>query len=822
MLTTIRRRRLWPAILLLAALSGPLALAAGPAQAREDPPILPAMQVVVLVDESGSLSDADVVREREAARTIAFSVLAPSSELSVVGFGSSNGPGQSAVNVVCKPTVLDSEQDRDSLANCISGLQRRKPEQGADTDHAAALQQALSYVQAGKTEHKIVFLLTDGVLDVANSPAYGDTPERRNAAAKANAARTLDQLAAAKAQVWPLGFGSVDQAALKGFARGKSCTPAAGDPREQVVSDSSKLTAAVAEAFSSAGCVKYSPPDIGDLAKGGDKELHGVIPAIASEASILVYKRDKRVQVEYLAPGASKPAPDAGGSKFEFAGQSTDVETIKISDPQPGEWTIRLSSADVAAKDVTATVVYQAAVRTYLTVNPPQPVPGETVDVQMQVWARNRAITDAAALRGLSFVATMTGAGFGAQQVPLADTDGDGTISGKVTVPAAASGDLVVTGQVTGIGIGGDTRVLNTRVQAAGRAVQGSILFDVNRAAANPGTAIPGRITVKNDSGQPARLRLVVADPSPGTVLRADPAVLEVAPGSSTTPFTLTVGDDTVEGTSSATLRLVNDADPSAVVAERLFAAEVSPVPSIWYRYRWLLLAGAGLLVFALALLAFRLRAINDAKKVRGLTVRLYSAGAMSDELPGDPRSKVLRFTVNQDFTGPHLQPAAARDPEAYEVRRSGAGLVLTAPNTPRAPLGVGVQRRVGKDLSIAVLDAGRSGTTEPEPDGTGGFDPFHGAPATMPIPGAHADAASGQYPPAQDPFGPAHGDPFAAPTEPYRSEPYQAEPYRSEPYSSEPYRSEPHPSGFQPAESSGEPGRNSSHPPQDPNNPFS
>ena len=361
---TSYRYRLWrllPATLALLVMVGPLAVAPGPALAREDDPVLPPMQVVVLVDESGSLSDADVARERDAARTIAFSLLAPGSQLSVVGFGSSNGPGQSAVDVVCEPTVLNVAQDRDSLANCISGLERRRPEQGADTDHAAAVQQALAYLRTGDpAAKKIVFLLTDGVLDVANSPAYGDTPERRNAAARGNLERVLDQLAAAEAQVWPLGFGSVDRAALRGFARGQSCTAAAKDPEARVVTGSSELTAAVTEAFSSAGCVKYNPPDVGDVPRGGSTELHGVIPAIASEASILVYKRDKRVQVEYLAPGAGKPAPDAGGSRFEFAGQSTDVETVKISDPQPGRWTIRLSSADVAAEDVTATVVYQA------------------------------------------------------------------------------------------------------------------------------------------------------------------------------------------------------------------------------------------------------------------------------------------------------------------------------------------------------------------------------------------------------------------------------------------------------------------------------
>src|SRR5690349_24579969 len=124
------------------------------------------MQVVVLVDESGSLSDTDVVKEKEAARTIAFSVLAPQSQVSVIGFGSADGAGQSPVDVVCKPTVLDDQQSRDTLGKCVESLHRRAENEGNDTDHAAALKQALSIARSGGPERKVVFLLTDGKLDV--------------------------------------------------------------------------------------------------------------------------------------------------------------------------------------------------------------------------------------------------------------------------------------------------------------------------------------------------------------------------------------------------------------------------------------------------------------------------------------------------------------------------------------------------------------------------------------------------------------------------------------------------------------------------------
>src|SRR5215510_2055852 len=72
-----------------------------PAGAHADPPPVGPQPVraVILVDESKSLNASDVDRERDAAAQIAQSELSTQSQIAIVGFGSSNGPGQSAVNV---------------------------------------------------------------------------------------------------------------------------------------------------------------------------------------------------------------------------------------------------------------------------------------------------------------------------------------------------------------------------------------------------------------------------------------------------------------------------------------------------------------------------------------------------------------------------------------------------------------------------------------------------------------------------------------------------------------------------------------------------
>jgi hypothetical protein len=734
---------------------------AGPAVAEDDTPSLKPLQVVVLVDESGSLSDADVVKEKEAVRTIAFSVLAPQSQVSVVGFGSANASGQSAVDVVCKPTVLDDQQSRDSLGKCVDALHRRAKNEGNDTDHAAALQQALAIARSGGPDRKVVFLLTDGKLDVSNSPAYGDTPQRRNTAAAGEVRQALAALAKENAQVWPLGFGSVDRSALAGFAEGQSCADGVPDPQASVVSNSSQLTAAVTQAFSAASCAKIDPTVKGHLPSPGSVDLHINMPAIASDASILVYKHDPRVQVEYTAPGASQPAPQAGGSHFELAGQSTSTESLKITDPVPGEWTIHLSSAGASAADVAANVVYQAAVKAAITVNPPQPTAGQTVEVDMQVWARGKAITDPQALKGLSFVATLTGAGVAtSQQVKLSDSDGDGTYTGPLTVPSSASGALSFTGSVSGLGIGGDTRIYPTRVQSAAAAVQGQILFDVNRADVHPGDTVPGTVSINNDSGQPAALRLVVADPSTGSTLTFDPAAITAAPGKTTTKFTLKV-DTEKPGVASATLRLVLDSDPSAVAAERLFAVDVNPPPGPVRKYLWIWLPVL-IVLLALAvwfLLRWRRRVV--ASQVRGLVAQLLSEGAVASELlPREARSKVFRFAINEEFSGWQLQYGVPGEPNVYEVRRGKNGIDLSGPHGTKR-VQPGVPHPVRERLAIVIQDdRGAGGAGLDAPVDQVGYDAFGGMAASS---AASAGATAGAVPGQRSTSAADYGDPFAA-----------------------------------------------------------
>lgn len=502
--------------------------------AQEPPPKLPPAQIVLLVDESGSLSTDGVAREKEAARTIALGAVVRDTTVSVVGFGSSDGsPGQAAAITRCLPTRVDSGQNRDILAHCIDDVHARTPSEGLHTDHVAALRQALGFLAGGSPGAKIVFLLTDGNLDVKDSPAYGRdlSPEARDQAAADQIPGVLAELRRVGAQVWPLGFGSeVSLDKLKAFETGIPCTPKAAKPEARVVDNPAVLYRAIIQAYQSAGCVGGGEIHEGPLPAGGSLDLTVDIPAIASDSSILVQKRNAGVQVEYLDPSnQTVSGGQSNGSTFDFAGQGTETESLHIVDPVPGRWTVRLKSAlNIPQHDVAATVLFQGAVNAVLTVSPPQPAAGQEVEVGMQLRARRSGITDPGLLSGLTFRLSLTGPGVNEQLATLTDEDRDGTFTTRLGVPANAAGNLTFTGTVTGIGIGGDTRVFTTTVRKLPPDLTGQLRLTGTDATIAPGASVPGEASINNKSGRGRSVRLQLVNIGPGTVAKVTPSTIAV------------------------------------------------------------------------------------------------------------------------------------------------------------------------------------------------------------------------------------------------------------------------------------------------------
>ena len=739
-----RSSRGWTACLAALAASSVLVVTGPAASAQtpdDQPPTLPPMQIVLLVDESGSLSADGVAREKEAARTIALGAPSPDTTVSVVGFGSSDGSsGQTAAITRCPPTKVDSGPARDGLARCIGDVRARTPQEGNHTDHVAALRQGLGFLDGPEGSAKIVFLLTDGRLDVEDSPAYGRNlgPQERTEAARDQIPGLLADITRVGGQVWPLGFGAdIDQAALAGFATGDPCTPTERRPEARVVADAPNvLNQAVIDAYKSAGCVGADELQTGLLPQAGETELTVEIPAIASDSAILVYKRDARVQVTYLDP-TGKVAEGAGadGSRFEFSGQGTETESLHIVDPVPGTWTVRLrSTSDVPPQDVAATVLFQGAVNAVLVLTPPQPAAGQQVSAAMQVRARRAGITDPELLRGLTFTATLTGSSIGPEQrATLTDDDRDGTFTAPFTVPADATGDLTFTGTVSGIGIGGDERVVTTTVRPQAADLDGQLRLTDATATVLPGDTLPGEASITNRSAQERRLRLQVVDPGPGTVVTVDPPIITVpASGTAVVPFSVRFGDDTVLGGNQVVLQAVDDADPSTVVAAQPIARQVTEKPLLPAWLLWSLLALLVVLVLA-GLFAWRsAAAARRRRQVRGLRVELQRGGRTVNELtPLSPSASVFRFSIHDNgVTGAQLEHADSSDGTTYELRRDRGGIVLLPVGEGENPqIAAGGRRTVHGDTVLVVHDdrgAEPHGTAHGSPGGDGGYvDPY-------------------------------------------------------------------------------------------------
>jgi von Willebrand factor type A domain len=683
--------------------------------AQEPPPQLKPVRIVVLVDESGSLSPADIARERDAARVIVQGEPSSESTVSVVGFASANAPGQAPVDPVCPPTEVNTPENRQFLADCVGRLRSRTPAQGADTDHVNALRQALSYLDTpgAGDQPKIVFLLTDGVLNVSNSPAYGKnlSPGDRNAAGRQQIPGVLNELSGAGVQVWPLGFGKVDRNQLESFATGAAqdgCGVRTPRPRASVIGGSADLLRAIAAASSAARCTSVSDPVLATLPSGGSVDLAVNVPAIASEGAILVFKRDPRVTVGYFDPQGTEVPTDGelGGSRFQVSGQNSGAEALRIVNPTPGQWTVRLSSAPgVPRQDVGALVVFQGAVRAVIAASPPAPSPGSKVEVTMQVRGTRAAITDPAQLRGLTFVTGLNGDGFQpVRPIELKDGDGDGQYRGRITVPNTATGRLNFVGSVTGIGVSGDERTFATQIAPGVNGVQGVLSLGGVNTDVVIGSSLNGSARVSNGSGERRQLRIEVAEPSPGTVVAVEPAQLTVPPsGQAVLPFTVRFDRATAFGPNQARLRLV-DASNGALVGELLFSRNIVAEPTFFERLWWLwALLAIALVGGAVALLLWLRNRGLPADDVRGVLVELRRRGQVADTLTARSRGKEFRFGVRRGASAVDTALTAGAGGDRYLVRRSKDGPAVLGPTG--AVAGPGAPFELGDGLELAVRD---------------------------------------------------------------------------------------------------------------------
>jgi hypothetical protein len=696
---------------------------------------------VILVDESGSISDADMAREQEAASIIAQSDLSPRSTVSVVGFASDNGT-RSPVDVACPPIVISGAAERDRLSKCVGDLRKRTKDEGSGTDHAEALRQGLSYATAGEPGPRSIFLLTDGVLDVSDSPRYGvdKTAAQRNDAARVLIEQSLREARDNGVQVWPLGFGKVDRAALDGFAAGGyqgTCGETTPKPSATIVSTSADVAGALLRAQSSSRCTGGGDLEESPLPSGSSIDVPVTIPAIATDGSIVVVKRDARVAVEYIGPDG-KVVPKSGkvgDTTYEVSGESGSVEVLRVVNPQPGQWTARVTSVpDVPEQSILTTVTWQGAAQTVIVVDPPAPSAGQAVTVSVRVVLRGgRTVADPELLRGLTFSAELTVEKNG-RPVPIddsgtgSDSARDGTYTGRMTIPSDLDGTARFTGRVTGIGINAADAAATIEVADGPPPILATADLPTVADTIAPGATVTAKLSVTNNSGQSRAVRLVVRqDNGGGITIPGGSAVHEVEPGNSDFTVPLMFAEDTPIGVRNATLLIVDDDDPETVFNAKPFTVDIAyPEPPI----PWLAIALGVLAAAAAGFLVFRVRSSVLDRRLGRLVVHVIN-GTGRNSLPTEsPKATEFRFTVTLEDGVPLPQPAQHKDVESYVLRRKGAELVLNTPFGDHREFLLEEQVELSDGLRVSVFGEPESVAEDRAPDGEPFDDALSGAPA--------------------------------------------------------------------------------------------
>lgn len=688
----VRLRGLMAVLAVLIALPGLASLAAAaptPTQGATavEPAVEPA-QIVILVDQSRSLTDDDLRRERDAASLIAQSEFSPRSVVTVIGFGSDEG-GVGPTDLVCPATVVAGAAERQRLSDCVQGLRIREPGRGDDTDHAAALEQALASFTPAPVGPRVVFLLTDGRLDVGDTQRYGTgkTLDQRNQAAEDRLVTLLRTAAEQQVQIWPLGFGDVDRDALTRFARDaaqSACGPGAPAPEATVVESSADVDGAIVAAYGASRCAGTGDVTSTQIHPGETVPVPVEIPSIATDGSITVVKRNPGTGVQYVDPDG-RVVPKAGsfeGSTFEVSGENGPVEALRIVDPKPGTWTVRLTAqAGDPPQDVTTAVTWQGAVQAILLPNPQSIQAGRPLTVSLSLRTRRGPVTDPAQLARLSFAAVLDPGAGAPVPIGLADDGrepdpaaGDGTYTGQVVVPADAAGTVTVRGSVRGIGISGDEPSAGVQVTSGPPPLLVAATLPNINDSVHPGGTVTGQVTVTNNSAVPRRVLLRIAqDVDSGIAVAEGSAVREVAAAGNTSfEAVLALPADAAIGPAGGVVEIVDADDPATVLGAFPFTVRVvEPVPWLLYGA----VVAAVLAVLAVVVVAVRR---HQARVLTGVTVTVVSGSFDTRQVV--PRGATrFRFSVVAPAGAPP-QIQISDGAGGYRLTRRGERLTLRTP----------------------------------------------------------------------------------------------------------------------------------------------
>jgi hypothetical protein len=724
------------------------------------------LDVVMLVDESGSETPQKVAQEKATAGTIAQSMLNSLSRVTVIGFGGVNNvaPDQNPVSVVCQPTIANGQQNLSYLATCVNGLHRRTEAQGDDTDYAAALTEAMSILSPSSSATppspakaiKVILMMTDGAVDVSRDTQQYGTDWQLGEQTAIN-----QQLALARqygVQVWPLGFGNdigtgitqpqalayLNNIAAHGAPAVCDKKHTANQPHAIWVNDITQALTELDTLYADAACLGTSRSQ-GPLAPGGSRTLTVTIPDIASSAAISVRRPSSLDTVVFTRPDNIVWADTSqiSGTDSDSPVEVLHVNTVTSADV--GTWHITITAPKgLASQLVSATAFWQGAVRAIITATP-EVNPGKQIAVTLTVLGPNGPITDPSTLQNLIVGVTASGDGLpGPEQVPVTAATGPnetGIYTGTYTAPSQ-QGPLTITGTAAGYGLFA-TQVPQTVTVGTGTGFTAVPQFPlVNSVQA--GDSITGKVIFTNTTGKARQVRLVLIHSGADATLTSPTGPITVASGNPpSVSFTVAVSKNSRPGPAEFIVQTVDANNGRLYDSSAPLQFMVTTPPGFLAKYLWDIVGAVILIALIVAFLLWR-RARHRAKvNVQDLVATLRRGGEQKGrDLQAEQKwAEVFSFIiVDEDQPDPHLAyPPRDWTGSLYLVRRSSPGMVtLFAPTRPKPyeleVSGSGVVMDNGLELSFRdkrrhhhvpkppdPWDSGYGGlpqTTEPSPYG--------------------------------------------------------------------------------------------------------
>jgi hypothetical protein len=174
------------------------------------------IDIVILVDESGSLSEADVNAEREAVKGIIGLQTLKNRNIKVGVLPFSSGLTSPRLNDDCVLRPIDDGGDF-ILADCAKSIKRKLGKEDSNTDFAAAFSSVSNLFKENDKKnpdevrtHSII-LLTDGFYDP-------DGDKKISADETISLNNSFSELRDANVAVWSLGFGSAELETLTSYS----------------------------------------------------------------------------------------------------------------------------------------------------------------------------------------------------------------------------------------------------------------------------------------------------------------------------------------------------------------------------------------------------------------------------------------------------------------------------------------------------------------------------------------------------------------------------------------------------------------------------